>query len=221
MNAGDWAATEPYSPDNGYQFNSTGALNTITRTDVGVFSVVIPGLAKESQTQVTTESENGERCSLANTVSVTGTRATEHTVRCFAIGGDPADIGFSLMQYEGGLVTPSAYVWANEPASDTYTPDTRYQFNSTGEEITISRADAGTYHVNLPGQGMESGNVQISAANSGPGVSCELERWALGDADLKTIEVYCFDSAGTRVDSSFTLLYAESSGPAVAASAPG
>ena len=191
-------------------------MNTITRTGVGSYTVMIPGLQKESQTQLTTISEHGERCKLASTKSVTGTTATEHVVNCYAIGGDPVDIGFSLLQFSGSLVTPSAYLWANEPAAESYTPDERYQFNSAGETNTITRTDAGTYTVDLPEQGEESGNIQVTAMNSDPGISCEVGRWQVDDENLKQVEVNCFDSTGTRVDAKFGLLYVDANDTATA-----
>lgn len=205
----DYTNANPYTPDDGYQYNSSGELNTVTHNDVGVFTVLIPKLQKESQTQLTTISENGERCKLAATRSVTGQTATEHTVHCFAIDGSPVDIGFFLLQASGGLVTPSAYVWANEPGADSSATDDRYQFNSAGEAITIAKTEAGTYTVALPGQGAESGTIQVTATNNDPGISCAVRRWEITAENLKNVEVNCFDSSGTRVDAGFELLYVD------------
>ncbi len=203
--ADDFTA-ESYTPNESYQYNSTGELNTITRTDVGVYSVFLPGMVKEAQTQVSTLSENGELCRIA---SQAGGKVLEVVINCIAIGGDPVDIGFFVLNYRGTAGATSAYLWANDSAAETYTPDERYQFNSGGELNTIARTDAGTYTVTLPGQGAESGNFQISATNSGPGVACAIRRWEITGENAKLVEVNCFDSTGARVDSNFSLAYVD------------
>lgn len=206
-------SADSYTPSENYQYNSTGELNTITRTDVGVYSVFMPGMAKEAHTQVSTLSENGELCRIA---SQAGGKVLEVIVNCIAIGGEPVDIGFFVLNFMGTAGPASAYLWANDPVAESYTPDVRYQFNSTGAENTITRTDAGTYTVTLPGQGAESGNLQISATNSGPGVACAMRRWEITGDNSKLVEVNCFDSAGTRVDSGFSLYYVDAKDSALA-----
>jgi hypothetical protein len=214
QSASDWAyvwnddfSADAYTPNEAYQYNSTGGVNTIARSDVGVYVVSIPGLVKEAQTQVTTLSENGELCRIAGAKGVG--KAVEYTVNCIAIGGDPIDIGFFLLTFRGSAGPASAYLWANDPAAESYTPDERYQFNSSGGVNTIVRTDVGTYTIDLPGQGAESGGFQLSAANSAPGASCAVRRWAIGEDNLKQVEVNCFDATGAHVDSAFTLLYVD------------
>lgn len=122
-----------------------------------------------------------------------------------------------LLQYSGGLVPPSAYVWANDKAAtETYTPNPGYAFNSNGGEITSTRLSAGTYSILLPGHGTESGNIQVTPMRSDPGVSCEVERWVLDGDSNKKVQVYCFDTTGTRVDAEFSLLYADGNDAATA-----
>lgn len=217
--ADDYTNAETYTPNQNYQFNSTGKPNTVTRTDVGVYTVNLPGMSKNGQVQLTTISENGELCKVVETKGVKG--AVEETVNCVAIGGAPVDIGFQLLVVSGSLATPSAYLWANDPGTESYTPDERFQFNASGELNTITRTDVGTYTVTLPGQGAESGNIQVTAMAATHqdgviGTSCAVRRWEIPDGN-KQIEVNCFDATGTRVDSGFGLMYLDGSDAAAKA----
>jgi hypothetical protein len=202
-----------YTPAETYQYNSTGELNTIKRNDVGNYAVSMPGMSmQEGTVQITAITEDGRKCGLG------AIKGKEAPVLCYDATGAPVDTNFFLLYFVGTIPvasgeTSGAWVWGNDPVADSYTPDERYQYNSTGATNTITREGAGRYWVDLPGLGAESGNIQVTAGNSGPGVTCSVLKWELAADNLKRILVGCYDAAGQSVDSGYTLLYVDGKTP--------
>lgn len=212
-----WAnepSTDSYTPNEDYQFNSTGELNTITRTGVGVYVVNLPGMVKEGNIQVTatggSDSDGiaGNVCAIV-TNPTSADNALQQGVNCYDTEGAPADTGFLLLYTQGDvfLGTYSAYLYANDRSAESYTPDTNYQFNSTGAANTITRSAVGDYVVTLPGLGVGRGNIQVTSANDTPGVSCMVNYWGITEDQAKTVNVICFDADGALFDTPFTLLH--------------
>jgi len=112
----------------------------------------------------------------------------------------------------GMLALPSqqgklAYVFVTSDG----TADADYQFNSAGGAITARKALRGYYEVTIPNlalnpTGDHGGNVQVTAYG-GTAVVCKVFRWITPDPGTDTtVEVYCYDTAGARANSAFTLL---------------
>jgi len=100
----------------------------------------------------------------------------------------------------------SGYVWADNPASASYTPSTMYSFNSSGGAITINRSGVGTYAVKFSGLGggpSAGGNVQVTAYGAGS-ESCKVMNWGSGGPDF-TINVRCLNSSGGPVDTRYSI----------------
>lgn len=97
----------------------------------------------------------------------------------------------------------SGYVWANEPASASYTPNASYSFNSSGGGISISRSGVGTYAVRFSGLGGAGGNVLVTSYGNGS-ETCKVVNWGASPADL-VANVRCFAAAGTAADSMYTV----------------
>jgi M6 family metalloprotease-like protein len=100
------------------------------------------------------------------------------------------------------------YVWANQPAASSYTPDPNYTYNGSGRGIQITRNSVGSYAVrfaDLSSVGSGGGHVQVTAY--GPGNErCKVESWdSLRGGDF-TASVRCFDTAGNPVDTRYTVL---------------
>lgn len=201
---------ESYTPNEMYQYNNTGALNTVTRTGVGTYSVTLPGMATDGgHVQVTATSGSNESapfafghvCEIADEPS-----GSTFLVQCVSTGGEPVDTGFSLLYTSGDVFLGwnSAYVWGNEKTLDSYTPHEDYQFNVTGQLNTIARESVGVYHVTLPGIGAEEGNVQVTSMLDVP-VICTAGYWSIDEAGSKIVTVYCFDYAGAPADADFLL----------------
>ena len=102
-------------------------------------------------------------------------------------------------QYSG------AFVWADNPTSDSYVPSNSYSYNSTTDsldsEATITRTGTGVYRVTWQGledAGANSGTVQVSAYGTTTNY-CGVGGWG-----TNSTTVYCFDTAGDAADSYFT-----------------
>jgi hypothetical protein len=92
--AADQPSAASYTPALQYQFNSTGATNTITRSATGTYKVHLPGLAANNgDIQVTGYGSDPNRCK----VTGRGTTGSELTVDilCLTPAGDPVDTNYT------------------------------------------------------------------------------------------------------------------------------
>lgn len=104
--------------------------------------------------------------------------------------------------------TKVGWVWADQPASASYTPSASYSYNSSGGAIGITRSSAGTYAVTFSGLGSSLlSNVLVSGYQTDG--TCKVSGWGVGSA---SIGVLCFDKNGNAADSYFTLVYQARSG---------
>jgi hypothetical protein len=100
------------------------------------------------------------------------------------------------------------WVWADQPSSASYTPNTNYSFNSSGGAVGITRSGTGTYNVSFSGLGSSLvSNVLVSGYSTNG--TCKVSSWGASSA---SIGVLCFDAAGEPADSLFTLVYQARSG---------
>jgi hypothetical protein len=85
-----------YTPSTTYQYNSTGAINTITRSGVGAYAVRFPGLKTlGGVAQVTSYGGGNTYCNVGSWF-LSGTD-TVVNVRCFAPNGTPADSMYTVL----------------------------------------------------------------------------------------------------------------------------
>ncbi len=105
-------------------------------------------------------------------------------------------------------VIGSAYVWANDSTSSSYTPSAPYQYNSTGGTNTATRQGTGQYTVNLPGLGGSNGTVLVTAYGSTSSY-CKVVRWARNAFASSIMQVFvnCFTADGVPADSQYTMSY--------------
>jgi hypothetical protein len=213
------ALNTPYTPALNWQFNSTGAPNTVTRTAVGVYRALLPNLGdtRSGHVQVTAYGTGNERCKVSRWSPVGS--AIDVEVRCFTGGGTtlpggfPVDTRFTLTYVDensliGGIATAgpnfsteSGYVWADQPTSPSYTPSLSYQWTDifSWGPVTITRSGVGMYTVETP---IQWGTVQVTAYGTGSEY-CKLAGWSpSGD-----VQVRCFDMWSRSVDTSFTLAF--------------
>jgi hypothetical protein len=219
-----WASTAspplnvPTTPSLTYQFNSTGAANTITRAAVGAYTVRLPGLGGPGGTvTVTGYGSSSDSCKV-NWWSWSGAEALV-SVRCQNAAGAAADEQFTLT-FHGevgilGVATDAGYehgyAWADQEAVASYTPSPSYSYNSDGNTNTATRSSAGVYQVQLPGLGTGGfftarGHVQVTAYGSGP-TRCKVQSW--GSTVNANVNVLCFDAAGAPADSRFVVDYVD------------
>jgi hypothetical protein len=207
-----WAnspTSSSYTPSTTYQFNPSGAANTITRLGTGSYAVLLPSLGGAfGHIEVTAYGTSSDRCKVVNW-GPTGT-AQQVNVDCFTSGGAAADSMFTMTYargraIDGGPAAGSAHVWANQPTIASYTPDMSYQFNSTGATDTITRLGTGSYAVSLPGQNLNVGDVQVTAYGSGSD-ACMVASWTPSSG----VRVNCFTSTGAAADSDFDMSFVNS-----------
>ena len=200
-----------YTPSTTYQFNSTGAANSITRSGVGTYQVTLPGLGGQGGTiKATAYGPGNEACHVSSWSSL-GANAVVN-VRCQNPAGVPVDTLYTLTYHATfgmlGTLTggPRAYVWANLQSSPAYAPSATYRYNSTGGVNTITRSGVGVYQVTLPGLGSVSGHAQVTAYGTGS-TRCKVQSWNSSGA-AKLVNIRCFDTAGAAADSRYVLDFA-------------
>lgn len=214
-----WAnqpGTASYIPNLTYQFNSSGAQNTIERVQQGVYDVTLPDkTALGATVEVTAYGTSSDHCKVDNW-SQSGSDAVVR-VRCFDTTGAPADEQFTLVfarstQPNGGL--SYSYAWANNSGAAMYTPHLWYQegyiagdLGDVATDITAGRTSEGLYFVELPGMSSSGSNVQITAYGSGSEY-CKVQNWHPNQTDTQ-VNVACYDAGGSLTDTSFVLVYTD------------
>lgn len=193
-----------YTPSSLYQFNSTGANNTITRSGVGVYQVQLPGLGSYAGTvKVTAYGSGSQSCSVTQWGS--GTTVQNVNVACVNAAGAPVDAYFTAtytnaLAFTGRAGAANAYLWANQPSSASYTPSASYSYNSTGGTNTITRSAPGTYTLSLPNLGGSNGDVQVTGY--GAATQCRVLNW-YPSGTTQLVNIGCTNMAGTATDSYF------------------
>ncbi len=141
-------------------------------------------------------------------------------VLCFDSTGAPADTRFTLAFADDTSIladgAPSGYVWGNDAAAPAYTPNSAYQYNSTGATNTIARTATGRYTVTLPGLGSSlvatnDGTVHVTAHHT-TSKRCELVGYRSGFVAQPSptplyVDVACHTAAGTPSDSKFVVQF--------------
>src|SRR5262245_49816001 len=109
--------------------------------------------------------------SMNNTVATRGSDERTAVDRAITQGGPRRLVQrtlfiFGLVLGIGAWTSPTnaattgwAYLWANQPGPASYTPDLRYQYNSTGAANTVTTVGVGQYRVFLPNLGANAGTV--------------------------------------------------------------
>jgi hypothetical protein len=217
-NAAGAAIGVPYVPEPTYQSNSTGALNTVTRTGTGTYAVRFPNLGPSGTVLVTAYSGLGSAA--ANRCKVLGWGAsgvdTVVTAQCHTATGVPVDSMFTMTYtFPGSGMTRGGYVWndqANAPFGRWVTPSRTYQKNSTGRTISVFHQGTGEYLVRMPGHGHQPkrdlGQMLVVAYGSAghPAAWCDMQ----GDLSTTSDGVYligCWTPDAVAVDTNFVMTY--------------
>jgi hypothetical protein len=95
----------------------------------------------------------------------------------------------------------------HRPSEQSYVPRSAYQFNSSGETNTITRAGVGNYRVDFPQLPLEQGTVQLSVFGSEP-AQCKVAWWGPDNG----VQVRCFTLDGTPRDTAFNATFLASTG---------
>ena len=206
-----WAnspASASYTPSTTYQYDSAGGAITISRSAVGAYNVLMPGLGgSDGDVQVTAYGSNS-RCK----TSGWGPSGSSESVgvRCFTPAGAAADSMFvvsyarnaSVLGLPGG---ETAYAWANNSTAASSTPFSSYQFDSNTGTLTQTRSATGVYQIRMPKLAASAGHVTVTAYGS-TSSQCKVASWGISGAD-EIVNVMCFTAAGASADSLFDVSY--------------
>ncbi|HEY1368425.1 MAG TPA: hypothetical protein VGF23_14985 [Gaiellaceae bacterium] len=200
-----WAnspASPSYTPSTTYQRNSTGALNTITRSGVGAYLVKFSnlGIYYGGTVNVTAYGSGSETCKVLSWGPVLADMNVG--VRCFDAAGNPVDAMFTASFTRPVSSASFGYVWA-------YTGNGvlggSYQFNSTGAANSITNPSVGSYIVSLPNLGGPGGAVKVTAYGGG-NAHCKVGYWTWSGT-TENVNVLCQTPAGAPVNSMFTMTF--------------
>ncbi len=201
----DQPTTTSYTANPNYQYNSTGGINTVTRTGTGTYQVLLPGFTKSGgQVLVTTVGTSG-RCSVQSwSASKSGTTAN---VTCINSSGAAADMEFTLAYSIGttlgdiGTQTPGVYAFANKDTTAKYNPATAYNGLTSGSPA-VSRSSVGQYSVTIPGKpSFKSSLALVTAYNPGSNY-CGIVQWT-----TTIVYVDCHNATGSPADTEFNLTF--------------
>jgi len=193
-------------------FNSAGGTNTVTILGTGLFEVVFPGLGNglNSNVQVNAYETNGHPhiCTSQSWGASNGTDVIAY-VGCFDFYGNPYSADFSIF-YQARHAAPGGwlgFLWANQPTSASYTPDSNWNYNSRGGTNTVTRSGTGVYTATFPGL-RGGGNPQVTAYSfyGGAAAHCEISSWTAKGTPTE-VGVLCFDGRGNPADEYFSLSY--------------
>ena len=201
-----------YTPKRGDSFNSSGGGIHIHRSGTGKYRVTFFGLgsfASQGTVDVTAEGLQPEQCNVVRWVPDSiGTKLLVY-VDCWTVAGAALDSPFMAAFTPGGSTTGTTdFVWANNPTAHSYTPETAYQFNSSGGTNTIKRLGTGRYKVLLPGPVVAGGSVKVTAYGSNANF-CQVDEW-LAVSPGQSVFVDCFKPAGTPANNRFTMTFTAS-----------
>jgi hypothetical protein len=196
-----------YTPTD--QFASGGGQVTITRQSDGIYDVTIPNSAKAAGQRevVLVSSTSGTTISCQIGSWNTSGASTIARVYCFSTTGLAGDGQYSITLAESRVLSGRfGFAWADQPTTDSYSPNPNWSDNSSGGAVTITRAGTGDYTVRWAGLARTAGQLDetviVGAYGSVPR-RCNVLNWdAFGSADF-TVVVRCTDLNGVPADSRF------------------
>jgi len=198
-----------YTPPVNYQYNSTGANNTITKlSGAGRYMVKLPGLAAagNGNMQVTAYGTGSEWCTGWNWGA---NGSAQHVqVQCYNAAGALVDSKFTVSYVRNGNILgrsvccnsdghPTAYALANNPTAASYVPAASFKFGFDSAGL-IKRLSTGRYEVDFDWPS-DQGTVHVTAIAGGT-ARCKVEGWGTGTKSL----VRCTTPAGAPVDAVYT-----------------
>ncbi|WP_203787470.1 hypothetical protein [Paractinoplanes rishiriensis] len=182
------------------------AATTIDNYAVGRYKVAFPNTAAHNKVAHVTAINTNGSCQVADWARPGGTEFVD--VDCYNATGVRANAAFTVVfSSSHGSLPPSAGAFAtvHSAASGTVLA----QYNSTSAVNTVTRGGVGLYMVRLPGlltSAFDEGSLQATAVNPRVAARCKIARWGIAGAD-QLANVLCFDTAGARADTQFTLTY--------------
>ncbi|MFN8619571.1 MAG: hypothetical protein U0869_02335 [Chloroflexota bacterium] len=207
------ASYTPAARDRG---NSAGGSVTVTRLDVGQYTVYWDGLqaAGTGNLQVSALGSKMRHCiAFEWQANADNAQASIYCYQRSSSAADdyagPVDSAFvAVLIGSNGKVTglPGRMGFAfMDLATFGGTPDTNFNKASSGGLLTSTKLGTGSYLMTVPGMGKADGDVVVTEYEGGRG-RCQVRGWKLAGADLKAT-VDCVDLRGTLSDEDFDFLY--------------
>lgn len=186
------------------QYNSALAVNTVTPTGTGVWTVTLPGLGSAAIAggiQVTAvDSSVPARCKVGAWAPIAAAQRIQ--VRCHNATNIPLDTGWNLTYQReraitGGAVPPQnfAHTFDNTPAAvGPYVPvPPAITYNSVGSFNQIQSAGTGQRMVTFHKVGVLPDHVQVTAYGPGPEYCNLLTWWGTSGNEVVVRDVDCYN----------------------------
>ncbi|MCA8977168.1 MAG: hypothetical protein KDC98_20775, partial [Planctomycetes bacterium] len=218
INAWAWVYPQNYPgqqlfvPDLPWQHTPTGELVWVEHLATGRFKVQFPPSIPDTGNMQVTAYSGNHSAVIEDWYPQSGKLVC--LVDVFDSSGNLADLAFTIHYRRGGQPTDVAgYLWADQPTSAVYTPNTTWSWNGNRPDPTITRYSAGLYRCRFPGVAnpFQGGAFEVSAFSGDQIVlmrRAQIDSWGVitGTTDLDVF-VRTFDGAGNQVDSMFVLNY--------------
>ena len=220
---GGWAVVRDpsegaYTPSARDRGNTSGGTVTVTRQETGRWVVRWVGLAGAGygHVQVSALGSAPRHCA-AYTWGTDGADATA-TIYCFKRTADalldfgtPIDTPFvvTIVGEDAPVAgNPGRLAYAYTSDFDTdHTPDTSYDYVSTGGYLFVKHQAKGTYLVTIPGIGKADGAFLVNPYQSASELRrCQVRDWSLAGTDVQA-HVDCVNLKGVTQDAEFNVLY--------------
>jgi hypothetical protein len=201
------ASSASYTPSTSYQYNSTGGVNTMTRSGPGIYTAILPGLTTAGGTvQVTAYGSGAGRCKVSGWSP--GVDGQHVGVLCFDASGAASDQQFTMVfaqkvpvAYLGTEVT-GIYGWYHKSKGQPgYKLSKTYRFNNlTSGALTGSRSGKGNTTVNYSGSASYSTSNQMVTAYGSDNSYCNVDGWAPPSTN-------CYGQGGHPKDSRYDVSF--------------
>jgi hypothetical protein len=206
--AGDPTSTN-YTPSAIYQYNSSGAVNSVSRTGTGTYRAYLPGIGHSvtgGHPLVTAYGSGSERCKVVSHGWTSPSSTIQVNVRCFTTAGVPANTPFTLTFTDRANVLgiehrQTAYALAHNATAASYTPAASYLHVTQGGTATATRVGVGVYVFKPTNVNLATGTVHVRASGW-DGQFCKVITWSAGG-----ITVRCYDTAGALTDTPYELSF--------------
>lgn len=199
-----------YTPVPGYQYNTSGGTNTVSRGGPGVYTVSMPGLGTSSGTVlVTAYGPDTTYCKVGRWYTNYPSTTLKIDVLCFSVTGTPADSMYTV-SFTNRVGAVHAYLWADQATAPArYEPNAAYQANYTGAKNTVQRYDVGRYGVRIPVDFTGYFGAALVTAYGTGNQRCDTlpAGWDARPSPTMIWSVICRNPDGSPADSQFTLTY--------------
>ena len=191
-----------YTPAAATAYNSTGQPVRIIRNSTGSYLAIFAAMNAGAVIGGWVHATANQSSAICNVQSWSGGAGStfQAGVGCWDVHGNAIDTQFEVL-----ALPPSgyAYAWIDDTAGDV---SQSYSVNPGGQPVTATHVGTGIYTVTFPGSGIGPGWAAHAIAYGSNASWCKVGSWG-----GNSVSVLCFNSAGTAVDASFTVLAVSSS----------